>query len=145
MDLPDNNYILIILGVVAIIIEVMVGVATGFDLLLIGLIFILSGGLGILTGSFQYALIGVAVLSILYVFVGRRLIKSKLSVATTKTNTEQLVGSTGIVTKKILADKPGQIKVDGEIWRARAKETISEGVEVLIESVSGVTLAVKKN
>ena len=145
MDLPDNNYLLIILGIVAVTLEVVMGAATGFDLLLVGFIFIISGGLGLFLHSFQYALMTVAILSFLYVFFGRKFIKSKLSVTTTKTNTEKLVGATATVTKKITPNHPGQVKLDGAIWRASAESPIEVGERVTVESVSGVTLAVQKN
>src|SRR5688572_2572629 len=77
-EFTNPNYLLVIAGIIAIVVELLLGVATGFDLLLIGGIFIISGLIGYVTSSFTIALILVAVLSIIYVFVGRQFVKSKL-------------------------------------------------------------------
>jgi membrane protein implicated in regulation of membrane protease activity len=56
------------------------------------------------------------------------------------------IGKTGIVTKKIFATVPGEIKVMGSFWRAIADEEIEEGKPVLIErqeSEDGLTFKVK--
>lgn len=140
----DNNYFLIVVGIVAMTVEVLLGAATGFDLLLIGVIFVVSGGAGLLTNSFTIALVLVAVLSLLYVFVGRRFIKSKLNITTRATGTQALLGKIAVVTKKITAKTPGQVKVDGEIWRASSDQSLDEAEVVVVHSVSGVTLHVGK-
>ena len=59
---------------------------------------------------------------------------------------ESKIGKTAIVTKKILATVPGEIKVMGSFWRAIADEEIEEGEPVLIESQEsedGLTFKVK--
>jgi inner membrane protein len=143
-NLPDNNSILIILGFLAILAEVALGVATGFELLIIGVIFIIAGGIGMLVGSFVVALLTITVLSLFYIMIGRKFIKQKLSISTTKTNTDKLIGQTAVVLKAITDGKPGQVKIDGEIWRASSSENIENGTEVVVKSVSGVTLEVTK-
>ena len=110
-NLPDNNTILIILGFLAILAEVALGVALGFELLIVGVIFILAGILGIILDSFVVALITIAVLILFYIMIGRKFIKQKLSISTTQTNTDKLIGLTALVTKTISAGKPGQVKV----------------------------------
>lgn len=142
MDQATSNYILIITGIIAIIAELLLGVVTGFDLLIIGVIAIIAGSVGLAFSSFTTALIFTIVLAFVYVVFGRRLVKQKISITTTATNTDALIGKKGIVTQKIMVHKPGQVKVDGEIWRASSKTTIDEGSSVKVESVSGVTLGV---
>lgn len=142
MEKIDKNYLLVILGIVAVIAEIVMGVATGFDLLLIGVILMISGGLGILSKSFVVALVATAVLSFLYVVLGRKMIKNKLTIATKATNSDNLIGRKCLVTKKIFINKPGQVKIEGEIWRASSEHDIDEGAEVVINSISGVTLKV---
>ncbi len=142
MNNINQNTILIILGFGAIIIEVLLGAATGFDLLLIGLIFIISGVIGNLTGIFSLALVSIAILSFLYIFIGRTFVKQKLSIKTTAMGVNALMGKTGTVVKKITTNNPGQIKVEGEVWRAESSKSIDEGREVVVQSVSGVTLKV---
>lgn len=142
MDEIQKSYLLIFLGILAIILELLLGVATGFDLLIIGIIAMLSGGIGVITTSFTNALIGVTVLSLLYMFIGRRFIRKELSIKTQATNVDALMGKKGIVVKQIIPAQAGQVKVDGEIWRAEADKTIDKGKTITIESVSGVTLHV---
>jgi membrane protein implicated in regulation of membrane protease activity len=144
MDHLDRNTLLVLLGLVAIILEVLLGAPTGFDLLLLGVIFMIGGGMGILTANFIYALGLIIALSFLYIFFGRKAIRQKLNVTTRKTNTDNLISQTAVVTKAISPEKPGQIKVEGEIWRAEAEKAVAVGRKVEIESVSGVTLKVRE-
>jgi len=60
--------------------------------------------------------------------------------------TDSKIGKTAIVTKKIIPNMPGEIKVMGSFWRATANEAIEEGISVLIEkqeSEDGLTFKVK--
>lgn len=143
LDFRDNNSWLFILGFIAIALELLLGVATGFDLVVIGSIFIIAGGIGMISGSFTVALITIIVLSIVYIAVGRKFIKSKLHIATKTTNVDALIGEEAKVFKTITPDKPGQVKINGEIWRAAAEKEIEEGKTVKIHSVSGVTVHVE--
>lgn len=144
MDQSVGNYTLIIAGIAAIIAELFIGVATGFDLMVIGVILILSASIGLIVNSFVVSLIVAILLSVLYVVFGRKFVKQKISIATTATNTDALIGKKGIVVKKITHEHAGQVKVDGEIWRAVAKSTLDEETMVTVQSVSGVTLSVSK-
>jgi membrane protein implicated in regulation of membrane protease activity len=135
--------LLIGLGLVCIILELLLGVATGFDLFLIGLTLIAGGGVGIVSGSNTLALFISATLLFLYVVFGRQLIKNKLKIHTTPTNADALIGQTARVTKTITPSHPGQIKLDGELWRAESETTLEEGSIVVVKSISGVTLKVK--
>lgn len=138
----NSNYLLIILGILAILVELAIGVATGFDLLIIGVTLIISGLIGILTNSLQIAFIATSVILIIYFLIVRNMIKKGLSIKTHKTSVDNLIGKNAIVTKDISPHNPGQIKVEGEIWRAEANSKIDPGKTVIIESVSGVTLFV---
>ena len=56
------------------------------------------------------------------------------------------IGKTAIVTKAIIPNKPGEIKVMGSFWRAVSDIKIDEGQSVLIESQeseNGLTFKVK--
>lgn len=143
LQLSDPNFVLLLLGIIAIIVELMLGVATGFDLFLIGIMFIIGSAIGTALHSFPTALIVVVVLSLMYVTLGRKLLKDKLAIETKSTNVEAVIGKKAEVVKKISSKKPGQIKIEGEVWRADAKEDIDVGETVVIQSVSGVTLQVR--
>ena len=139
----DKNYILIILGIGAIVLEILLGAVTGFDLLIIGIIFVISGGLGTLFNSFTIALISTIILILLYIVIGRRFVKQKLSIETKETNVDRLIGKKALVVRKIESGRPGQVKFEGEVWRAESNRPIAVNKNVTIESVSGVTLRVK--
>lgn len=60
--------------------------------------------------------------------------------------TDSKIGKTAIVTKKIMPNRPGEIKLMGSFWRAAANEAIEEGISVLVEkkeSEDGLTFKVK--
>lgn len=126
-----------------VVVEVALGAATGFDLLLIGVIFIISGVFGILVHSTTYSLVAIAALSFLYLLIGRKFIKKALTIETKSTNVDNVLHRKGLVTKMITAKKAGQVKIEGEIWRANSDKTIDVGKEIVVESVSGVTLKVR--
>lgn len=60
--------------------------------------------------------------------------------------TDSKIGKTAIVTKTIVPNMIGEIKVMGSFWRATANEEIGEGISVLIvkkASEDGLTFEVK--
>ncbi len=63
---------------------------------------------------------------------------------TIATNAYSLIGKVGIVTTEInTLNSTGQVKVNGEIWSAKADEDIKQGTEVKILKIDGVKLIVK--
>src|SRR3989338_4736314 len=102
----NSPQLMVILGLVLALMELAIGIDAGFDLVVIGSIFIVSGLLGTVT-SWTAALVCATVLVGLYFFFGRRLIKSRLIVTTKKTNIDKLIGKTGEVVRAITPDVPG--------------------------------------
>ncbi len=141
----DPFTVLIILGMVAIIIEIIIGAATGFELLVLGVVFVIGGIVGMFTGSMPIALATIVVLTLAYIFFARRLIQQSLHITTKKTNVESIIGKTARVIGVITSDEPGQVKIEGEVWRAEADEAFAIGDKVIIKSVSGVTVKVEKH
>lgn len=139
----DQNALIIILGIIAIIIEIILGAATGFELLVIGIVLVIGGSVGMLTGSIMIAIGAIIALILGYIFFGRTTIKKALHVTTSKTNVDSIIGKQGVVVEPINLDEPGQIKYEGEIWRAESDKIIAKGKKVNIISVSGVTLRVE--
>lgn len=132
------------LGLGFIGLELFVGVDTGFDLVLLGISTIL-GGLGFwLTGSLWIGVGTTTIVTFSYIFFGRRFLKTKLFHSHHKTNTDRVIDSQGLVVKKITPHHPGQVKVDGEIWRAESKITIEEKEIITVKEIDGVTLKVEK-
>jgi len=137
------GYYLIIAGIGAIIVELLLGVATGFDLFIIGILLIIGGVIAL----FSNLMVGggiAAVLTLSYVLFGRKIVKQSLSIETNKTNIDGIIGKTAMTVKHITPTHPGQVKIDGEIWRAQSEDQIEVGLKAKIISVSGVTLKVQK-
>lgn len=130
-----------IFGLILVFSELFIGIEAGFDLVVIGSILILSGLLGTVTGL-SVTLVAAMALAVLYFVFGRRLIKSRLIVTTKKTNIDKLIGKTGIVTRPVIPDTPGLVRIDDEDWRARSDETLPVKAKVMVESIEGVTLKV---
>ena len=63
---------------------------------------------------------------------------------TVKTNAYSLVGKTGIVIADIdTIQATGQVKVDGQVWSAKADENIEKDTEIEVLKIDGVKLIVK--
>jgi membrane-bound serine protease (ClpP class) len=54
---------------------------------------------------------------------------------------ETLVGRTAVVVRALAPD--GQVKLDGEVWQARASVDLLPGDEVLVTAIDGLVLAVE--
>lgn len=135
----------VIAGLLMVLAELLVGIQTGFDLVLIGSILVISGFAGIFTNSTALMLVLATVLSILYIAVGRNKIRQKITtVVTKKTNIDKLVGSTGTVIRSVTPDTAGLVRVNDEDWRASAEEILYERDTVTVEGIEGVTLIVRK-
>ncbi|MCR4263450.1 MAG: NfeD family protein [Candidatus Roizmanbacteria bacterium] len=133
------NWLIIFLGLAAILLELFIGIETGFDLVLIGIALMIGGGVGNMTDDWVIGVIVTAVLLFAYIFFGRQFVKSRLKAKSNKTNVELIIGKTGRVEKTITSAKAGQVKIGTEVWRATADKKIDEGTKVTVQSVDGVT------
>ncbi len=61
-----------------------------------------------------------------------------------QSNIDRLIGQIGIVTKPLDRERPGQIVVDGETWRAVAAGTFAPAERVRVASVQGNRLRVER-
>lgn len=85
------------------------------------------------------------ILSIACLFFLYPVVKNKIKPGQTRTNYETVIDKVGIVTEKIDNMKAqGQVKVEGQIWSAKALEDIEieVGAKVKIIEVIGVKLIV---
>ena len=141
------NWLLIIVGFVCVIIELMLGALTGFDLALVGGSLTVGGAIGLFTRSAEVGLISGGVLAFVYLALFRRWLRLKLTVKNQPSNVDALMGKTGVVTKKIGASEAGIVKVGSECWRAelaQVGDTARDvGATVKIEAVEGVTIKVR--
>ncbi len=136
--------VFVIVGLLFILLELIVGVETGLDLVFIGSAFIVGG---LVTWPFHSWLLTVIVTSIIcvaYVALGRRYVHRWTAVGKAKTNIDAIIGRQGVVLKSIAKNVDGLVKVGYEQWRGRAEEDIKQGDEIVVTSVSGVTLIVEK-
>lgn len=131
-------------GMVFIILELLLGVNTGLDLVFIGTAFVLGGLITFAFKSWAWTAIVSGVICLAYVFLGRRYIHHRMAVKGEKTNINTITGKTGIVEQDIEPEKDGMVKVGYEQWRARSGESLKAGEEITVVGVSGVTLNVKK-
>lgn len=141
------NWFLLIGGVIFIIVELALGAFTGFDLALVGASLVTGGALGLVFSSAHVGLISAAALAFIYLAFLRRWMRKRLTVKDHASNVDAVVGKTGVVTARIAAHEPGQIKVGDEVWRAELAHAgdaaRNPGEKVVVESVEGVTLKVR--
>ncbi len=131
-------------GLVLVLMELLLGIETGLDMVFIGSAFILGGLITVAFGSWVWTAIISGGICIIYVFIGRRYIHQRIAVQGEKTNIDTIVGKSGVVRQDIGLNKIGMVKVGMEEWRAKADDEIKEGEEIIVTGVSGVTLNVKK-
>lgn len=131
-------------GLVFILLELLVGIDTGLDLVFVGTAFLIGGLVSWPFKLWAVTVIVTAVICVLYVFLGRKYVHKWTAVKLEKTNIDAVIGSSGIVLKDITRHNVGRVKVGNEQWRARAEENISEGNEITVTGVAGTTLTVEK-
>lgn len=136
--------IFVVLGLLLILLELIVGVEAGFDLVFIGSALVLGGLVTWPFHSWLPTVIVTSVVCIAYVALGRRYVHRWTQIKKAKTNIDVIVGKKGIVTKGIARHADGLVKVDNERWRARSEEEIKKGDEINVTGVSGATLMVEK-
>lgn len=136
--------IFVIIGLFLVLLELIVGVETGLDLVFIGSAFIIGGLVTWPFESWVLTLIVTSVICIAYVVLGRRYVHRWTAVRKVKTNIDTIIGQHGIVLKSISKNFDGRVRVGNEQWRARADEDIEQGEEITVTSISGVTLIVEK-
>jgi len=146
MEFPDLWLwlVFVIAGLILVLLELIVGVETGLDLVFIGSAFIIGG---LATWPFQswwLTLFVTIAICIAYVVLGRRYVHRWTAVKRVKTNIDTIIGQQGIVLKSISRNVDGLVKIGNEQWRARADQDIKQGEEIIVNSISGVTLIVNK-
>jgi membrane protein implicated in regulation of membrane protease activity len=137
--------IFIIIGLMLAAMELFVGVDTGFDLVFVGSGFVVAGLATWPFYSWYITVIVTGVICIAYVAIGRRYVHRWTATRSQKTNVDAIIGRRGIVLKSVGRNSIGLVKVGNESWRAVADEEITEGSEIEVAEVKGVTLTVKRH
>jgi len=136
--------IFVAVGLFFVLLELILGVETGLDLVFIGSIFIIGGLVTWPFNSWVLTVIVTSIVCVAYVALGRRYVHRWTLVKKAKTNIDAIIGRQGIVVNSIANNVDGLVKVGYEQWRARAEEDIKEGDEIVVTGISGVTLTVEK-
>lgn len=89
------------------------------------------------------------VVSIITLILTRYIKKDFLNKSIIETNTPALIGTIGIVTKKISRAEKGRVTVDGKDWLATGSLEMDDKIididkEVIVVGVKGVTLIVRE-
>ncbi len=136
----------VVVGLLMVLLELFIGVETGFDLVMLGSSLILGGLLTSFAHSWLVTALCASAFCGLYVGLGRKYVKAKMKVSDTKTNVDAIIGKTGIVKSRIGKDTSGLVKIGNEEWRAISKESVNieEGEGITVVDVTGVTLIVKR-
>ena len=146
VGLPDSWVWLVFVGIglLMILLELIVGVETGLDLVFLGSAFILGGLVTLPFNSWILTLIITSAICVAYVALGRRYVHRWTTARISKTNIDAIVGKTGVVLQSIAKNVDGRVKVGNEDWKARATEDVEKGDEIVVTGVSGATLIVEK-
>jgi len=139
-----ENTWLIILGIVLIIFELLFGAISGFDIALIGLSLIIGGTAHYYSSSYQLGIVVSILVMLVYFVYFRKMMRKKLLVSTQKIGIDSLAGKIGVVIDSMNKSKVGKVLVDGEVWRAKSRETLKENQEIMVVKLEGVTLEVTK-
>jgi len=138
-----NPYFLIILGFVLMVLEMVVGSAV-LDFFILGIIFVISGGIGVYFENPLLAYFFIGVLSIGFLMLGRPFLAKRLNQKITPSNSDALIGKEATVKNWNNAEGEGQVILNHEVWLARGFGDYSQGDKVVIEKISGNTLVIKK-
>ena len=136
--------IFVIAGLVFVLLELIIGVETGFDLVFIGSAFMVGGLATWPADSWVLTVIVTSLICVAYVAIGRRYVNRWTAVKKTRTNIDAIIGRQGVVLKSIAKNYDGLVKVGNEQWRARSEEDIKKEEEIVVTAVRGVTLIVEK-
>lgn len=131
-------------GLLMILLELIIGVETGLDLVFVGSAFILGGLVTWPLNSWIMTLLVTSLVCLAYVALGRAYVHRWTAVRKSRTNVDAIVGRTGVVLQSITRSADGRVKIGNEDWKARATEPIEKGDEVVVTGITGVTVTVEK-
>jgi len=83
-------------------------------------------------------------LGLVLMLITRPILIKKFKQKDVKTNSDRVLGMEGVVTEEITKLKVGEVKVDGKRWSAISDEKIEVGTTIIVESIDGVKLVVRK-
>ena len=137
--------IFISIGLLMILLELIVGVGTGLDLVFLGSALIIGGLVTWPFHSWVLTLIITLAICVAYLVLGRRYVHRWTATRKEITNIDAIIGKKGIVLQSLTPGVNGLVKVGNEEWRARAEESIEKGEVIVVTAINGVTLNVEKD
>jgi len=132
------------IGLAMILLELLMGMFTGFDLVFLGSAFIIGGLISWPFHSWMLALAITMIICLAYIALGRKYVHRWSAVKKEITNIDRIIGLRGVVLQDISLSSAGLVKVGNEEWRARAENAIEQGAVIKVVGISGVTLSVEK-
>ena len=115
---------------------------------LVSIWFIASGVISLILSFFidnfllQFAVF--VILGCILLLTTRNWLKKWIKPKDEKTNLDRVIGKIAVVTEPIKKNEIGEVKVDGKLWSAISKSKFQIGDEVIVDSIEGVKLIVRK-
>lgn len=137
--------VILVWTILAIVFAVLEGITLGLTSIWFAVGSLAGMVMAMLGFGIQVQLVAFMVSALLTFAFIRPLAKKVFKVGDTMTNVDSLMGKTGIVHVAIAPYKVGQVKVNGQIWTAKAElddVSIPVGVEIEVLRVEGVKLIV---
>lgn len=133
--------------IIAVIFAVIEGITLGFVTIwfTIGAVAAAIAAASGATTSMQVSIFVIA--STILIIVTRPLAEKKLRIGKEKTNVAAMSGRPGVITEDIPPHGSGLAKVGGQMWTAILEDetdSLVAGTEIVVQSVQGVKLIVKR-
>ena len=130
---------------IAVLMTVIEGMTMGLTTIWLAIAALVSMILAFLIPSVTAQITVFLIISIVLFIFTRPVAIKKMKLGKEKTNSDRLIGMSGLVTEDVSTDKPGQVKVGGQVWTARPEPVdlvLEKGSACRIMSIQGVTLLV---
>ena len=118
-------------------------ITVGFLIFWLGVAALITALVSLFTSNVIIQTTVFVISSTILIFCTRELSKRISSKDTKVTNAYSIIGQTGIVTKDILGNEVGQIKVGSEVWTANSNTVITKGSQVKVLNIEGVKAIVE--
>lgn len=107
---------------------------------------LVSMALSLLGVPLEWQILTFCVVSIILIIFTRPIVARYLKRNESKTNVDTLIGDVATVTREILPDERGEVKIKGQYWLAVSanNDIIELGSKVSILAIEGAKLIVKK-
>ncbi len=131
-------------GLFLALLELIIGIDTGLDLVFTGSAFIIGELITFPFHSWILTLVVTLSICLVYIFLGRKYLHRMTASAASRTNIDAIIGKTGITLMDINPNDTGLVRVGNEEWRAVSDQKLETNTPVVVTGIHGVTLTVKK-